>query len=307
MSNADLEAALAAFGARDPHFLSHSENEVYRVQHRGRPAALRLHRPGYQTRDQIWSELWWMQALAERGVPVPGALPARDGSLIAGRPGGRVASLVTWVKGAPLADDTATPAAFHRIGALLARLHNVTDQLDLPARFTRHAWDVDGLMGEAPLWGRFWESPALDPAGRQTLLAARDKARAELSAYRARGGDYGLIHADPIRGNVFVDGDQVTLIDFDDAGWGFRAYDLAVLMTQNLDRPDARALLDAAIAGYRSERALPHATEAVIPTLILARRMASTGWIMTRKQIDREWMVTYADRAVALARDYLAG
>ena len=306
MSKADLEAALAAFGASDPRFLSHSENEVYGVQHGGRPAALRLHRPGYQTRDQIWSELWWMRALADHGLRVPGCLPTRGGSLIAELPGGRVASLITWVAGAPLADDTATPATFHRIGALLARLHAATDQLDLPARFSRHAWDVDGLMGEAPLWGRFWESPALEAAGRQTLLAARDKARAELSAYRAGGGDYGLIHADPIRGNVFVDGEKVTLIDFDDAGWGFRAYDLAVLMTQNLDRPDAPALLDAAIAGYRCERDMSAATEAMIPTLILARRMASTGWIMTRKQIDRDWMVTYASRAVALARDYLA-
>ena len=301
----DLQAALAAFDVRDPHFLSHSENEVYRVRHAGRPAALRLHRPGYQGTDQIWSELWWMRELDRAGVPVPGALAAPDGRLIAELPGGRVASLVSWIQGAPLDDISATVPTFRRIGALLARLHNVTDRLVLPARFTRHHWDIDGLLGDAPLWGRFWESPVLEPDERNLLLAARDKLRHDLGAYLQAGADFGLIHSDPIRGNVLVDDDQVTLIDFDDAGWGFRAYDLAVLMTQNDHLPDSAALLAAAIDGYRSLRGLSDDAQAIIPALVLTRRLASTGWIITRAEGDLERARFQADRAVVAARHWL--
>ena len=39
---------------------------------------------------------------------------------------------------------------------------------------------------------------------------------------------YSMIHADMHPGNVLVDGDRLTVIDFDDAAWGWHAYDIAV-------------------------------------------------------------------------------
>ncbi len=302
-----LQVALTAFEAEEPRFVSHSENEVHEVRHRGRRAALRLHRPGYQERDEIWSELWWMRALAQAGLPVPEALPTPDGALIVDLPGGQRASMVGWVEGGPITDAMADAAVFHRIGALLARLHEATDALALPARFRRHAWDAEGLIGAAPLWGRFWENPALAPDERRTILAARARLRAALDAYRADGGDFGLIHADPIRGNVLVEGERVTLIDFDDAGFGFRAYDLAVLMTQNEHLPNADALLRAAIAGYRSVRPFSRRSEALLPGLILARRLASAGWIVPRSQEGDPRRRYFAERALEAAERYLAG
>ena len=54
-----------------------------------------------------------------------------------------------------------------------------------PAAFKRHALDADGLMGEAPFWGRFWEHPALR-RGRTSAAASRraTRIRAALMRYR---------------------------------------------------------------------------------------------------------------------------
>jgi Ser/Thr protein kinase RdoA (MazF antagonist) len=109
------------------------------------------------------------------------------------------------------------------VGDLVARFHDATDALTLPDWFTRPRWDVAGLTGETPFWGRFWDHPALEPDERETLLAARAHVAGTLAT---RGGDFGLIHADVLRENVLFAASGPHLIDFDDAGFGFRAFDL---------------------------------------------------------------------------------
>ncbi len=301
----ELEEALEAFGARSPRFLSESENAVYAVERGKDKAALRLHRRGYQGAAEIRSELWWTDALVQRGLAAPRPLGTRDGARLITLSTGRLASMVSWVAGTPLDDTSATPGTFYRAGAMLARLHNVTDALKLPAGFSRHAWDVDGLMGETPFWGRFWENPTLSAAERTLIEQARNSARKRLAAFRANGGDFGLIHADPIRSNLLVQDGGVTLIDFDDCGFGFRLYDLAVLMTQNQDLPDADALQGAAVAGYRSLRPLPDEALEALPLLIMARRLASMGWTVSRLQPGNPGRRASAVRALAAAERFL--
>ena len=309
----DLAKALKAFGATTPRFISQSENAVYEVDLHGKQAVLRLHRPGYQGPREIWSEMWWLDALDDAGVPVPAPHVAKDGTRLVTLPSGRLASMVSWVKGAPMGEKGSALAGsqadqvsvFHNIGQTLAHLHNVTDTLTLPSQFIRHAWDVDGLMGETPFWGPFWQNPTLTPQERALILLARDTARTRLDAFRGDGGDFGLIHADAIRSNVFVDGSNITLIDFDDAGFGFRLYDLAVLMTQNEGLKNTAELQAAAIRGYRSKRALPERAVSLIPLLVMARRLASMGWIVPRSEPGDPRRRQYAESALIAAERFL--
>ncbi len=314
MNYPNLDAALTAFGASQPRFINESENAVFEVRAGGEKAALRLHRPGYQNVATIRSELWWTQSLAREGVPVPLPIPATNGELTAQFADGQVASMVSWVNGAPLgwgeAEDLAGSHSqqadvFYRIGQTLAKMHTVTDTLTLPDWFTRHAWDVEGFVGETPFWGPFWENPSLSADEKSLLLRTRAVVHDRLQVFLENGADFGLIHADAIRGNVFVDKGNVTLIDFDDAGFGFRLYDLGVLLTKNDGLENEAELQAAAVAGYRDQRALSAEAEALLPMFILLRRMASTGWIVPRAEPDSEWVRTYAERAVRTARVFL--
>ena len=153
-------------------------------------------------------------------------------------------------------------ATFRTIGALAARLHNQAARWRPPPGFTRHAWDTDGLVGEQPFWGRFWELAALSDAERALMVRARDRVRDELSRLERSPRNYGLIHADFAPENLMVDGDRVRLIDFDDAGYGWHLFEIATSLYFHIGQPYFAAIEQATIAGYRAERELTAADEA---------------------------------------------
>lgn len=310
-----LKQALKAWGAQHVRMIKDRENAVHEVRVAGKPAALRLHRPGYQSEAAIRSELDWMGALAERGMRVPSPIPTTDGNLVISMGSDQLATMVTWVEGAPIGESgvplegTAEEQAalYRKVGAELAKLHNLTDEITLPDGFTRHRWDIPGLLGDDPFWGRFWECPALSEDDRNVVLRARAVAHDLATVYLENGADFGLIHADVLRENVFVHNGFLTLIDFDDAGFGFRLYDLAVMMTQNVDEPAYEAIKSAALAGYRDHRALSQEAEDLLPMFLMMRRFASMGWAVPRYDPTGPEVASYTQKAVTAARNFLGG
>ena len=273
------ESAAQAWGGRILRVLRDRENHVLEMTlPSGDRAALRLHRAGYQSPAAIRSELWWCAELARAGLPVPAALPALDGALLVELPDGRHASAIAWMEGEALG-EAAKPFtlplpqvldAYHTLGALLERVHRVTDGLTLPDGFTRPRWDLEGLVGETPHWGRFWDHPAATADQRATLIRARDALRERLA------GDIGLIHADVLRENILVNDHSVSLIDFDDSGFGFRLYDLGTALLQTVQHPEHQLLRDALMSGYGTTDL------AMVEAFTLARTLASVGWTMPR-------------------------
>ncbi|WP_309664071.1 phosphotransferase [Tabrizicola sp.] len=283
MTRALAAEAAAHWGGTLTRLLRDRENVVYEIALPQGRAALRLHRTGYQDPAAIRSELWWCDALARAGVPVPAALPARDGSLLVTLSNGRHASVIAWMDGDALGEagqPFARPAPevlrlHHALGQLLAQLHRATDALTLPEDFTRPRWDIDGLVGENPFWGRFWDHAAATPDQSATLRRARDALRDRLADHSA-SADIGLIHADVLRENILVNGHSLSLIDFDDSGFGFRLYDLGTVLSQNLYEPAYPQIRDALMAGYGTT------DTAMVETFTLARTCASVGWTMPR-------------------------
>lgn len=273
------DAAATHWGGRIVRTLRDRENHVFEMALPAGRVALRLHRAGYQSAAAIRSELWWCGALSQAGLPVPGALASLDGGLLVPLADGRQASALAWIGGEALGEADRPFAGplrevldlYHALGALLARVHRVTDGLTLPPDFTRPRWDRDGLVGETPFWGRFWDHPAASADQRARLIRARDILRERLT-----GAATGLIHADVLRENVLVEDQSVALIDFDDSGFGFRLYDLGTALVQTVHHPEQPQLREALMAGYGTRDA------EMVETFTLARALASVGWTMPR-------------------------
>lgn len=309
-------AAMAHWGVENtPRLIKNRENAVFEtVAPDGTKAALRLHRPAYQSDDSIRSELWWAEALVASGMDVPMPVRTVSGDVLAKIPeAGRVASLVTWCNGIPLgegdmplAGSYARQEALHiALGAELARLHIASDASDLPKEFVRPVLDLEALLGNKPAWGCFWNNPALTDVEVDLLQAARTKLREVIVQHTDAGGDFGLIHADALRENVMVNGDQVRLIDFDDGVYGFRMYDLGVAMSQNWDQPNRAELGAALLRGYVSERALPDEAESLLEAFTVMRGLASCGWVISRYEPSNPVMRLYALRAIELVQRWL--
>lgn len=310
------EAASRWEGCGAPRLLSHRENAVFAVAlPDGRRGVLRLHRRGYQSEDAIRSELWWMQALAAAGMPVPCPETTREDALLAHLGDGRVASVLSWIAGVPLGVGgrplDGTPAEqmrrFASLGRALGRLHVATDRLSLPNGFTRPQWNVDGLLGPAPFWGRFWDHPAASETEAILLQEARRFAREKLSAYAAAGADRGLIHADLMPENVLFENGHAHLIDFDDCGFGFRLYDLGTALAQILEEPGLTEIATGLIEGYATERALGDEDLAMLPVFVMLRALASLGWTMPRLAPGDPRIRAYLNRAVRTSHAVLEG
>lgn len=260
------------------------ENEVWRAEGPDGAFALRLHRPGYRTEAELRSELDWMAMLAEGGLTVPRPIRSGNGRFVEMVEGTAV-DLLSWMPGRMVGKQGALEGIadreghMRRLGALLARLHDLSDAWTPPEGFTRPRWDRRGLLGAEPLWGPFWDNPDLTEPQRQTLTRLRERAHSDLAA-REPALDQGLIHADAITENVMVAGDELILIDFDDGGWGFRDFDLATVLMRQLDAPDYPALRAALLQGYAARRAVD---PAVLDLLLLCRALTYLGWIIPRR------------------------
>ena len=281
----EAAAHLAAWGLADApaRLVATRENTVYRVETLDGPAALRIRRPGYRTHAEIRSELAWMAALGKAGLAVPRPIPNRDGAYLH-EAGGTVADTVTWVTGEPMGIDgalTDMPDLADRyaaLGRITARLHDLSDAWAGAADVVRPSWDADGLLGAEPLWGRFWENPTLSLDDRALINTAKARAAAHLNAAAAEL-DYGLIHADLVPENVIFGPDGPALIDFDDSGWGFRAFELATIANRAMRHPDGPVLVAALIQGYTAIRPADiHA----LPLFQLLRAFTYLGWIIPR-------------------------
>jgi Ser/Thr protein kinase RdoA (MazF antagonist) len=303
-------------GCHDPRLISHRENAVFAVALQGtRKGVLRIHRRGYQSEEAIWSELWWLDSLAGAGLGVPRPERTDDGAFLALCADGRAASVLTWVEGARLgASGTPLDGApeeqmrhYASVGRAVGQLHVAADRLALPACFRRPHWDIDGLLGTAPLWGRFWDHPAASEAEALLMQEARRYARERLSDYAAGGADWGLIHADLLRENILFDGRHAHLIDFDDSGFGFRLYDLGTALSQNLEEPALNEIATGLVEGYATQRPLTDDDLAMLPVFVMLRTLASVGWTMPRLAADDPRNRAYLNRAVRTAHAVLEG
>ncbi len=259
------------------------ENTVYRVETTDRKFALRFHRPGYRRQCELKSELDWMAVLSQGGLNLPKPVAAKNGSfcvIVAGH----AVDMLSWLEGRPMSEYGAPTSAetvtqsFAALGKSMAQLHRLSDEWSLPESFSRPAWDVDGLVGDAPLWGRFWENPTLTADQAKLFTSARDRA-ASILRRRCDELDYGLIHADLIPENVLLENGKAQLIDFDDSGFGFRLFDIATTLNRAHRDGHRQDQCSAFLAGYQSQRRIDLEFLGLFQGL---RALTYLGWIVPR-------------------------
>ena len=133
--------------AKNVELIAHSENLTFRVSDCSNDSdyVLKLHRPGYNSIEQLNSERIWVGALREAGLSVPGSLLTHKGQHfelvdIPDTGEQRYAGMTTWLQGTPLSQYLTTSSDaeerkrfFRRIGELAAAIHNQSSRWKEPA------------------------------------------------------------------------------------------------------------------------------------------------------------------------------
>jgi len=314
-------AALPAWGLAAPDvavtLIKYRENAVFGVAAGDRRHVLRVHRPGYRTDAAIRSEMAWVRALAARGIPTPAVATTLGGDVLTvaaadGVPEPRQCDLIGWVEGEPLGslergvalDEAALRRSYETVGALAARIHAHGVAWARPADFSRPSWDAASLVGDDPAWGRFWELDALEAGQRAVLLRARDRTRARLAAL---GPADLLVHGDLIPDNILASTAGTRVIDFDDCGWSWCAFELVTSLFPLLVSGGFDAGLAGYLDGYRGVRPFPEAELAHLPSLVMARALSYLGWPVGRPEIHSQRAIVplIAAAVTELAEGYL--
>jgi Ser/Thr protein kinase RdoA (MazF antagonist) len=313
----DIEPALSRWSGLAGgavRLINHSENHTFQVDTPEQGSfTLRIHRPGYQSRPSIESELAWLAALRrDTALAIPEPVAGRDGKTlqdIAIGGEGRLAVLFRHVAGRePTLDDALEPI-FETLGGYAATMHRHVATWQRPPGFERQVWQAATILDEDGLWGDWRVAPGVDNANRKILDRLDSALWLRLAEYGTGPERYGLIHADMRLGNVLADGEAITLIDFDDCGFCWFAYDFAAAISFHETDPAVPALKAAWLEGYRRLRPLEPADVAAMDSMVLLRRMALLAWIGSHAEtrLAQHHMAGFADGTAQLAERYLRG
>lgn len=301
--------------ATEVSLLTISENATFRADDpdRADPVILRVHRPRYHSRAEIESELDWIDALRAEGVvDAPEPLRTREGARLADFAHGgetRHVAAFGFIPGVEPQADGAHTEGFETLGAISARLHGHARGWRPPEGFVRKVWDFETTVGTRPHWGRWRDGLGLTPEGAAVLERCAAAIGARVGAYGAGRDRFGLVHADLRLANLLAEGDRLSVIDFDDCGFGWFGYDFAAAVSFLEEEPFIPDLAAAWVAGYRRVAPFTAEDEAMLPVFVMLRRLMLTAWIATHPETPtaaEAGMAAYTDGTVRLAERFLS-
>ncbi len=279
---------------------------------------LRIHSPGYQTAEAIELELAWLAAMCEEAnLPVPEPVRTLDGRLLTQIstpeiPGERSCSLLRWVKGR-FVTKNARPKHLRAQGRLMARIHDCSARWQSPQNSTKRHYDWDWLFGvvrddvgtELPA-GEVW--PLLPARFLEPLKSVSHRIGKVMQRWGNGPDVYGLIHADlGIDANVLFWRGEARAIDFDDSGFGYWVYDLAVALEHCRDDPAYPAFRDALLDGYAEVRSLPQEQLSHLDLFMAAFYVYLCLWAAGMSRLypkHRDELLERQERAAGLALSF---
>lgn len=222
--------------------------------------------------------------------------------------GERYVVLFHWIDGEMPTTDV-DPRAFQQLGQITARLHQHSKQWQPPAGFQRIIWDHHTMTSAESHWGRWQDAPNLNPADHGVVEQAISQVGAAMTQFGKGSDRYGLIHADLRLTNLLLHKGETRVIDFDDCGLGWYLHDLAAAISFVEHHPRAPEWIDHWIRGYEQVAHISDAEMAMLPALLIQRRIQLTAWVGSHAETEmaRSLGSAWASHSVRLCRRYLEG
>jgi len=324
------QAALNAFGIEGRFkLLRLAGNTLYRVYAAPGELAsslfepgqylLRVHEVGYQTTEALELELAWLSAMRrEADLPVSEPLQTQDGAFLVevnvpGVPGSRHCSLLRWIKGRSILKRMQSDH-FYAQGRLMARLHTFSAAWSPALSPVKRHFDWDGLfqndvgsgMPNAEAWA------LLPPEHHKAFSTLAEQVREVMNDWGQGREVYGLIHGDlAMDANLLFWHKEPVAIDFDDSGFGYWIYDLAVALEHCWESENFPRYRDALLGGYTDVRSLPNEQVAKLELFMAACEVYWNLWAVGGTHLYPQFLSEYQERiertaslVVRFAREY---
>lgn len=321
------KAALMSYGVADArfHLVRQAGNTLFRVKTSNLPSPeapeglyeegqylLRVHEPGYQEPQAIELELTWLSTMRRKAnLPVPEPVAALDGRYllpvnVPGVPGTRHCSLLRWIKGRSVKNRFG-PHHLQAQGRLMAQLHQFSIQWQPPAGLSKRRFDWDGLfqndagsgMPNAEAWA------LLSPLHREAFSFVAEQLRDVMDDWGQDLDVFGLIHGDlGVDANLFFWHGEPRAIDFDDSGFGYWVFDLAVALDVCKDYPAYSRYREALLAGYNEFHHLPQEQAEQLELFQAGLQIYWNLWAVGGTHLYPEYLPEYRER-IARSAEYV--
>ena len=306
LPNYDLGRATSSY------LFKHGHHDTYRITTRQRPYLLRVYAANSCTADQIRAEIDLLNILATHDIPVPTAVPREDGNCLQAvnaPEGSRYAVLFYDTVGQPSQRLTAEQS--RQWGQTTALLHTLTDQ-HAPV-YDRPHYDTIQFINEPLAMLKTFQPYAHRKKSIQYLKEVAVILKDEVQRLPCEAPVYGLCHANLVLDTVyFTDHQPPMLTNFDEFGYSWRVYDLAIVFwTHIFDRntiyKGRKRVRDAFLNGYIGVRSLSDDEQRALPSFVLLHHLRQLGQdIRWGGQLGINWMTSdYFDHFLQFTHEWL--
>ena len=254
------------------HFIRRGFNDHYEITAGETKYIFRVYLNGkyyVKSADAFRFELDLLDHLHNRKVSVAYPLPQNDGTLLGWTSAGadrRAFALFSYAPGETVEELPSTEQSLE-LGKTIASFHLAANTF--ASRYERYHLNLEYLV-EQPLKLIGEQNNEEIQEALNALQPVNELVEA-VQRFDVSGDEYGIVHGDLHPGNLHFQGDRVTLFDFDHCAYGWRACDLAPV----LSLPDEQR--EAFFQGYESLRPLSEDEHTLLPTFAKLRTLWDIG------------------------------
>jgi Ser/Thr protein kinase RdoA (MazF antagonist) len=232
-------------------FWNRGLSDVYLIETPSKPFILRISHHHWRSQSEIAFELEWLEFLRQQQMPVAYPLRTKDGRLsveIEAPEGKRYAALFIYAPGKIALGDL-NPIQANILGETVAKLHQVSTEFRSQAYRAPLSLDYlldDSLQAVLP----FLQQRQQDL---HYLVEVVHEIKSQFQFLPQEPPFWVVCWGDPHSGNAhFTPDNRVTLFDFDQCGYGWRAFEIGKFLQVALSTGVSPNIRNAFLAGYQS-------------------------------------------------------
>jgi Ser/Thr protein kinase RdoA (MazF antagonist) len=193
-------------------------------------------------------------------------------------PAGRMVSVMRWLDGRKMRRGL-QPKHLAALGEVVAQMHLFSAGWQPPAGFDRAHWDWDSQLG-----GSMFRHPMSDVVAtipekfQQPFQVISGEAKLAMERLGKGPDAYGVIHSDLYPENVLFKAGRAIPIDFEDCGYGYWLWDIAIALCEWAWGSEWEQMRDAFQAGYSTIRTLPDTQWAQLDLFIAIQFATMVLW-----------------------------
>ena len=247
-------------------------HDNYLISENNNKYILRIYRNNWRSAEEIGFELDLLSYLGDKGAPVSFPLRTKSGELkfeTDGPEGTRSAALFAYANGYAPGNDISTEDSL-LLGKSVANIHQQT--VNFKTKYCRPILDVPYLLDQSII--------TIAPfIGKDALAYIKSLQRKFHQSFQQLSKDqekYVICTGDVNPTNFHIHENQLTLFDFDQCGYGYRAFEIGKFISSVHNLTNKNDHASAFIAGYQQVRKLDQDEIEAIPYF----ELLSVIWVM---------------------------